>query len=59
MATPKEEKILKAINLSPGIHPIEKLLDAHPMKQVIYASIIQVLVVGFMFGCMAIINLLV
>ena len=33
---------------------IDKLEDVHPMKQVVYASVIQVTVLFGMFGCMAI-----
>jgi DNA repair exonuclease SbcCD ATPase subunit len=33
---------------------IDKLEDVHPMKQVAYASVIQVTVLFGMFGCMAI-----
>ena len=33
---------------------IDKLEDVHPMKQVAYASVIQVTVFFGMFGCMAI-----
>jgi len=35
-------------------HIIDKLEDIHPMKQVTYASVIQVCVLFGMFGCMAI-----
>jgi hypothetical protein len=48
MAKSKEEKILQAINLSPDESVIEKLVEVHPMKQITYAAIIQVLVFGFM-----------
>jgi hypothetical protein len=47
------------MNLSPGVHPIEKLVNMHPMRQVVYASILQVVVLGFMLGTMALINLFV
>ena len=40
-------------------HVVEKLVEIHPMKQVFYASIIQVCVVGFMLGSMALIDLFV
>jgi hypothetical protein len=43
-----EKKILRAVNLSPNESVVEKLPDIHPMRQVAYASVIQVLVFGFM-----------
>ncbi len=48
MAKSKEEKILQAVNLSPDESVIEKLTEVHPMKQITYAAIIQVLMFGFM-----------
>ena len=41
-------KALQVINLSPSESWIEKLVEIHPMKQVFWASIIQVSVFGFM-----------
>jgi len=41
-------KALQVINLSPSESWIEKLVKIHPMKQVFWASIIQVSVFGFM-----------
>ena len=35
-------------------HIIDKLEDIHPMKQVAYASVIQVVVLFGMLGCMSI-----
>lgn len=35
---------------------IEKITEVHPMRQVFWASVIQVVVLGFMLGTMAIIN---
>ena len=35
-------------------HIVDKLEDIHPMKQVAYASVIQVVVLFGMFGCMSI-----
>jgi hypothetical protein len=52
----KKETALKIANLSPGESVVEKLVEIHPMKQVTYASIIQVLVLGFMLGSMALIQ---
>lgn len=59
MTKSTEEKILQAVNLSPDEHIVEKLVEIHPMKQVFYASIIQVCVLGFMLGSMALIDLFV
>ena len=41
-------KALQVINLSPSESWVEKLVEVHPMKQVFWASIIQVSVFGFM-----------
>jgi len=48
MTKSTEEKILQAVNLSPDESMVEKLTEIHPMKQVAYASVIQVCVFGFM-----------
>ena len=50
----KEKKILQVVNLSPSESWIEKLVHVHPMRQIAYASIVQLVVFGSMFGCMAI-----
>ena len=44
------KKILQAVNLSPPVDEsfFDKLENVHPMKQITYAAIIQVLVFGFM-----------
>ena len=39
-------------------HIVDKLEDIHPMKQVAYASVIQVVVLFGMLGCMSIIQVL-
>lgn len=44
----KEEKLLQIVNLSPSESWIEKLTEVHPMKQVFWASVIQVTVFGLM-----------
>ena len=44
----KDKKILQYVNLSPNESIVEKLTEIHPMKQVAYASVIQVCVFGFM-----------
>jgi hypothetical protein len=49
-----DKKILQAVNLSPSESWLEKLEKVHPMKQITYASIVQVCVLFSMFGCMAI-----
>jgi hypothetical protein len=59
MTKSTEEKILQAVNLSPDESIVEKLVEIHPMKQVFYASVIQVCVLGFMLGSMALIDLFV
>ena len=42
------KKVLQIVNLSPNESIVEKLVDMHPMKQITYASILQVVVFGFM-----------
>jgi len=43
-----DKKILQVVNLSPNESWIEKMQDVHPMKQITVASIVQVIVFGFM-----------
>ena len=43
-----DKKILQVVNLSPSESWIEKIVDIHPMKQITVASVVQVLVFGFM-----------
>ena len=45
-----EKKILKAVNLSPSEEWVEKLTEIHPMRQIFWASIIQVTVFFGMLG---------
>ena len=45
---PINKKILQVVNLSPSESWIEKIVDIHPIKQITVASIVQVLVFGFM-----------
>jgi len=52
----KEEKILQVVNLSPSESWVEKLAEVHPMRQVFWASIIQVCVFGLMLLAFWIIN---
>ena len=47
-ATTMQKKALQIVNLSPSESWVEKLNDVHPMKQITYASIIQVTMFGFM-----------
>ena len=42
----KEEKLLQVVNLAPSESVIEKLVEVHPMKQVFWASIVQISVLG-------------
>jgi len=51
-----ERKILQAVNLSPNESVVEKLTEIHPMRQVFWASVIQVCVFGFMLLAFATIN---
>ena len=53
----KEEKLLQIVNLSPSETWVEKITEVHPMKQITYASIIQVCVFGFMLLSFWAINL--
>lgn len=48
MTRSTEEKVLQAVNLFPSEAWLEKLTEIHPMKQVFWASIIQLSVFGFM-----------
>ena len=43
-----DKKILQVVNLSPNESWIEKMPDVHPMKQITVASVVRVLVFGFM-----------
>ena len=48
------KKVLQVVNLSPSESWVEKIVHIHPMRQIAYASIVQLVVFGSMFGCMAI-----
>ena len=52
-----EKKVLQAVNLAPSEDIVEKLTEIHPMKQIFWASIIQVCVFGFMLFAFWMINL--
>lgn len=45
-----EKKILQVVNLSPSESWVEKLTNIHPMKQITYATIIQVAMFFSMLG---------
>ena len=55
------KKILQAVNLSPPVDDsfFDKLENVHPMKQIVYAAIIQVLVFGFMLLAFKLIGVLI
>ena len=55
------KKVLQAVNLSPPVDDsfFDKLENVHPMKQIVYAAIIQVLVFGFMLLAFKLIGVLV
>lgn len=55
----KEKKLLQVVNLSPSESWIEKLTEVHPMKQVAYASVIQVCVFLGMLGAFKLIGMFV
>lgn len=53
-ATAMQKKALQIVNLAPSESIIEKLTEMHPMRQITYASILQVVVLFSMLGCMTI-----
>ena len=55
------KKVLQVVNLSPPIDDsfFDKLENVHPMKQIVYAAIIQVLVFGFMLLAFKLIGVLI
>tara|TARA_R110001592_G_scaffold299835_1_gene570896 strand:- start:250 stop:438 length:189 start_codon:yes stop_codon:yes gene_type:complete len=57
MKRTKEEKVLQVVNLAPSEDLIEKLTEIHPMKQIFWASVIQISVFGFMLASFGVINL--
>jgi hypothetical protein len=56
MTKSTEEKILQVVNLSPSESWVERIVDIHPMKQVAYASVLQLLVFGSMLFSFFLIN---
>jgi hypothetical protein len=53
------EKVLQIVNLSPSESWLEKLTEVHPMRQVFWATIIQVSVFGLMILAFWVINIVV
>jgi|TARA_B110000438_G_scaffold300622_1_gene353466 hypothetical protein len=54
-----EEKLLQIVNLSPSEQWMERIVEMHPMRQIFWASIIQMSVFGFMLLSFSIIGLFV
>ena len=52
----KEEKLLQIVNLSPSEEWMERIVEIHPMRQIFWATIVQVYVFGFMMSAFALIN---
>ena len=44
------KKVLQAVNLSPSESSLEKISQVHPMKQIAFASVLQVIVFFGMLG---------
>jgi hypothetical protein len=53
----RQNKLLQYVNLSPSESWLERLENVHPMKQIFWASVIQVSVFGFMLVSFSLINL--
>lgn len=51
-----KKKVLQIVNLSPSESWVEKLTEVHPMRQVFWATIIQVSVFGLMLLAFWLIN---
>lgn len=45
-----DKKVLQVVNLAPSESWIEKMVHVHPMKQIFWASIVQVSVFFGMLG---------
>ena len=52
------KKLLQIVNLAPSETWLERVQDIHPMKQITYAAIVQVIVFGFMLLSFGTINAL-
>jgi hypothetical protein len=50
------KKVLQIVNLSPSESWIEKLTEVHPMRQIFWATVIQVSVFGLMLLAFWVIN---
>jgi hypothetical protein len=53
----KQEKLLQVVNLAPNESSLDRLMEMHPMQQIVWATIIQVSVFGFMLLSFSLINL--
>ena len=53
----KQEKILQVVNLAPNESSLDRLMEMHPMQQIVWATIIQVSVFGLMLVSFSLINL--
>tara|TARA_B100000497_G_C7547437_1_gene331029 strand:+ start:626 stop:844 length:219 start_codon:yes stop_codon:yes gene_type:complete len=53
----RQNKLLQYANLSPSESWMEKLENVHPMKQIFWASVVQVSVFGFMLLAFWLINI--
>ena len=53
----KQEKLLQVVNLAPNEDSLDKLMEMHPMRQIVWATVIQVSVFGFMLLSFSLINL--
>ena len=53
----KQEKLLQVVNLAPNESSLDRLMEMHPMQQIVWATIIQVSVFGFMLVSFSLINL--
>jgi hypothetical protein len=51
-----QKKALQIVNLSPNESMVEKLSDIHPMRQIVWATVIQGLVFAGMLFSFCIIN---
>ena len=55
-----QRKTLQIVNLAPSEDWLERLVEVHPMRQIFWASIIQLCVFGFMllsfWGINAVVN---
>jgi hypothetical protein len=53
----KQEKLLQVVNLAPNESSLDRLMEMHPMQQIVWATIIQVSVFGLMLVSFSLINL--